>query len=284
MASTRKLFQLPSKPSWFENISIRPNGTILRIALPDDVPNQALTGICPLKPDVFAIGAGSYDLLGGTQSKPGSWSMWLADLTEEQPKVTKAADISEIGMINGIATWDGNTVLVTDCLYGKIYKLDTTTGSYSLALEDKTMTASEDAPFQVGINGIKVHRSSEQTYIYYSTTTRYSVYRVPVTQEPQAAGPVETLTSGVVVDDFVVARDGTIFVCTMISNTIARIPAADEGSVTVAGEAKSLAVAGSTACVFNEDETVLYVSTSGAHAMLVDGVSEPAKVVEVKLN
>ncbi|KAM0187437.1 hypothetical protein ACHAPI_011153, partial [Fusarium lateritium] len=198
------LFQLPSKPSWFENISIRPNGTvlatrldqpelwavdpitssgsqILRITLPDHVLNQALTGICPLKPNVFAIGAGSYDLLGGTQSKPGSWSMWPADLTEEQPKVTKAADISEIGMINGIATWDENTVLVTDCLYGKLYKLDITTGSYSLALEDKTMTASEDAAFQVGINGIKVHRSSEQTYVYYSTTTRYSVYRIPVT-------------------------------------------------------------------------------------------------------
>ncbi|KAM0467606.1 hypothetical protein ACHAP7_011775 [Fusarium lateritium] len=189
--------------------------------------------------------------------------MWPADLTEEQPKVTKAADISEIGMINGIATWDENTVLVTDCLYGKLYKLDITTGSYSLALEDKTMTASEDAAFQVGINGIKVHRSSEQTY---------------------AAGPVETLTSGIVVDDFVVARDGTIFVCTMISNTIARIPAAGGESMTVAGEAKSLAVAGSTACVFNEDETVLYVSTSGAYAMPVDGVSEPAKVVEVKLN
>ncbi|KAM0187438.1 hypothetical protein ACHAPI_011154 [Fusarium lateritium] len=70
----------------------------------------------------------------------------------------------------------------------------------------------------------------------------------------------------------------------MISNTIARIPAAGGESMTVAGEAKSLAVAGSTACVFNEDETVLYVSTSGTYAMPVDGVSEPAKVVEVKLN
>ncbi|WZH47920.1 uncharacterized protein QYS62_009083 [Fusarium acuminatum] len=307
MTSTRTLFQLPSKPSWFENITTRPSGTvlatrldhpelwavdpttssgsqILRIALPDDVPNQALTGICPLKPDVFAIGVGSYDLLGGTQSKPGSWSIWLADLTGDQPKVTKAADIPEIGMINGIATWDEHTVLVTDCLYGKIYKLDVAAGSYSLALEDETMTVPADAPFQFGINGIKVHHSSEQTYVYYSTTMRYSVYRIPVTKELQAAGPVETLTSGVVVDDFVVARDGTIFVCTMVSNTIARIPAAGGESVTVAGEEKSMVVAGATACVFNKDETVLYVSTSGAHVMPVDGVSEPAKVVEVKLN
>ncbi|KAF4997186.1 hypothetical protein FGRMN_4081 [Fusarium graminum] len=255
MASIRTLFQLPSKPSWFENITIRPDGTVLatrldlpelwavdpttssgycvlRISLPDDVPNQALFGICPLKPDVFAIGVGSYDLFGGTQSKPGSWSIWLADLTGEKPKATKAVDIPEIGMINGIATWDENTVLVTDCLYGKVYKLDVTNGSYSIVLEDETMVAPEDALFKVGINGIKVHRSLGQTYVYFSTTTRYSIYRVPVT---------------------------------------------------VAGDEKSLAIASATACVFNEDESILYVPASGGHAMPVDGKTEPAKVAEVKL-
>jgi hypothetical protein len=132
----------------------------LRITLPDDVPNQALTGICPLKLDIFAIGVESYDLFGGTQSKLRSWSIWLADLTGDQPQVTKVADIPEIGMINGIATWDENTVHVTDCLYGKVCKLDVTTGSYSLVLEDETMTAPADAAFQVGINGIKVRCSS----------------------------------------------------------------------------------------------------------------------------
>jgi hypothetical protein len=66
------------------------------------------------------------------------------------------------------------------------------------------------------------------------------------------------------VDDFVVARDGTIFVCTMISNTIARIPAAGGESVTVAGEEKSMVVAGSTACVLNEDDCTLCFYVWGA--------------------
>jgi hypothetical protein len=306
MSTTRTIFQLASQPTWFENIALRPSGTILatrldvpevweidpekssgskilRIALPDSIPHQALTGICCLKPDVFAVAAGSFDIIGGAKPKPGSWSIWLADLAGEQPKVTKIADMPEIGMINGIATWDGNTALVTDCLYGKVYKLSIATGSYNVALEDDTFAIPADAPFKVGLNGIKVHRFGEQTYVYYTTTSRFCVYRVPVTQEVQAAGSVEILAPGLVADDFAVAHDGTMYVCTNISNTVVRIPATGGEATVVAGEAKALDVAGSTACVFGQDERVLYVTTCGANAVPVDGKTEPAKIVEVKL-
>ncbi|KAG5773430.1 hypothetical protein H9Q72_000802 [Fusarium xylarioides] len=272
MPNTRTIFQLDSQPTWFENITLRPSGTILatrldvpevweidpekstgskilRIPLPDDIPNPALT-----------------------------------DLAGEQAKVTKIADMPEIGMINGIATWDENTALVTDCLHGKVYKLSVATGSYNVTLEDDTFTIPADAPFQVGLNGIKVHRLPEQTYVYYTTTSRFCVYRVPVTQEVQAAGLVETLAPGLVADDFALARDGTMYVCTNISNTVVRIPATGGEVAVVAGEAKAFDVAGSTACVFGEDEGVLYVSTSGANAVPVDGKTEPAKIVEVKLS
>ncbi|KAF4341090.1 hypothetical protein FBEOM_4960 [Fusarium beomiforme] len=307
MATIRTIFQLASQPTWFENIALRPNETILvtrldvpevweidpekssgsqllRILLPEEISNPALTGICSLKPDVFAVAAGSFDMIGGSKPEPGSWSIWLADLTGEHPKATKVADMPEIGMINGIATWDENTALVTDCLYGKVYKLKIATASYNVTLEDETMTIPADAPFQVGINGIKVHRSSGQACVYYTTTNRFCVYRVPVTQEVLIAGPVETLASGVVADDFVVARDGSMYVCTNISNTVVRIPAAGGEAVAVTGEAKAFDVAGSTACVFGEDKRVLYAATCGANAVPVDGKTEPAKIVEVKLD
>ncbi|KAJ3464313.1 hypothetical protein MRS44_009099 [Fusarium solani] len=307
MASTRTLFQLSSQPTWFENISIRPNGTILatrldvpevwavdptnssgsllfRIPLPKDVPSQALTGICALRPDVFAIGAGIYDMTGGTGAKAGSFSVWLADLTGQEPKVTKVTDTPEIAMINGMATWDENTALVTDCLSGKVYKLDVISGTYNIALEDETMEIPAGAPFQVGINGLKVHRTAEQIHVYYTTTTRYSVYRMPVTHELKPAGPVETLASGVVPDDLVVAHDGTVYVCTNVTNTVARIPLGGGDVVTVAGEAKAMTLAGPTACVLGEGEKVLYVATAGGNATPVDGKTEPAKVVEVRLD
>ncbi|KAI8667031.1 hypothetical protein NCS56_00838300 [Fusarium sp. Ph1] len=283
MASTRTLFQLSSQPTWFENISIRPNGTILatrldvpevwavdptnssgsllfRIPLPKDVPSQALTGICALRPDVFAIGAGIYDMTGGTGAKAGSFSVWLADLTGQEPKVTKVTDTPEIAMINGMATWDENTALVTDCLSGKVYRLDVTSGVYEIALEDETMEIPAGAPFQVGINGLKVHHTPEQINVYYTTTTRYSVYRMPVTHELKPAGPVETLASGVVPDDLVVAHDGTVYVCTNVTNTVARIPPGGGDVVTVAGESKAMTLAGSTACVFGEGEKMARLS------------------------
>lgn len=307
MASTKTLFQLSSQPTWFENISIRPNGTILatrldvpevwaidpvtssgsllfRIPLHKDVPSQALTGICALRPDVFAIGAGIYDMTGGTGAKAGSFSVWLADLTGQEPRVTKVTDTPEIAMINGMATWDENTVLVTDCLNGKVYRLDVTSGTYNIALEDETMEIPAGAPFQVGINGLKVHRTTAQIHVYYTTTTRYSVYRMPVTHELKPAGPVETLASGVVPDDLVVAQDGTVYVCTNVTNTVARIPPDGGDVVTVAGEAKAMTLAGSTACVFSEGEKVLYVATAGGNATPVDGKTEPAKIVEVRLD
>ncbi|KAM6514958.1 hypothetical protein FSOLCH5_009195 [Fusarium solani] len=307
MASTRTLFQLSSQPTWFENISIRPNSTILatrldvpevwavdptnssgsllfRIPLPKDVPSQALTGICALRPDVFVIGAGIYDMTGGTGAKAGSFSVWLADLTGQEPKVTKVTDTPEIAMINGMATWDENTALVTDCLSGKVYKLDVISGTYNIALEDETMEIPAGAPFQVGINGLKVHRTAEQIHVYYTTTTRYSVYRMPVTHELKPAGPVETLASGVVPDDLVVAHDGTVYVCTNVTNTVARIPPGGGDVVTVAGEAKAMTLAGPTACVLGEGEKVLYVATAGGNATPVDGKTEPAKVVEVRLD
>ncbi|CAM1511025.1 Fc.00g085380.m01.CDS01 [Cosmosporella sp. VM-42] len=305
MASTRTLFQLDSQPTWFENISIRSNGTILATRL--DVPElwaidpttgkgsvllrlpesaaaaKALTGICELSSDVFAVGNIDYDPFSGGAPQAGNCAVWLADLTGEEPKFSKVVDIPEIGMINGMATWDSKTVLVTDCLNGKVYKLDVTTGSYSIALEDETMTLPPNAPFPFAINGLKVYRTATQAYVYYTTTTRASVFRIPVTADIQSAGPVETLASGLLCDDFAVAKDGSVYVCTNILNTIVKIPAEGGAFVHIAGEEKGMTLAGSTACVFGEGEKVLYVSTAGGNATPVDGKTEPAKVVEIKL-
>lgn len=306
MASVRTIFQLSSQLTWFENISIRPNGIVLatrldipevwaidpvtstgssliQLPLAEDDPTNALTGICELSPDVFAIGAGVYDMIGGTGPKHGSFSIWLADLTRDKPRVSKITDTPEI-VINGMATWDEQTILVTDCLNGKIYRLDISSGSYFVALEDETMTLPPNAPFPICINGLKVHRTVTQAYVYYTNTTRQSVYRLPVTPTLEPAGPAETLASGLLPDDLAVAQDGTVYVCTNTTNTVVRIPPGGGEAVAVAGEANDMAVAGSTSCVFGDGEKVLYVATSGGIMAPVDGRSEPAKIAEVRLD
>ncbi|KAK7402922.1 hypothetical protein QQX98_011320 [Neonectria punicea] len=257
--------------------------SLLRLPLAADDPTNALTGICEIRPDIFAIGAGIYDMTGGTGPKPGSFSVWLADLTGTEPLVSKITDTPDIAMINGMATWDEQTALITDCLHGKIYKLDVFTGAYSIALEDESMTLPSIHPFPICINGLKVHRMPTQAYVYYTTTTRQSVYRLPVTPALEAAGPVETLATGLSPDDIAVAQDGTVYVCTNTMNTVVRIPSDGGEAVAVAGYVNGMDVAGSTACVLGEGEKVLYVATSGGIMAPVGGESEPAKVVEVRL-
>ncbi|KAK7431346.1 hypothetical protein QQZ08_002117 [Neonectria magnoliae] len=293
-------------PTWFGNIFIRSNGTLLvtrldvpevwaidpvsstgssllRLPLAADDPTNALMGICEVRPDVFSIGAGVYDMSGGTGPKPGSFSVWSADLTDTEPRVSKITNTPEIAMINRMATWDEQTAIVTDCLNGKIHKLDVFTGAYSIALEDESMTLPPNAPYPICINGLKVHRTPTQASVYYTTTTRQSVYRLPLPPALEAAGPTETLAIELSPDDVAVAQDGTVYVCTNTVNTVVRIPLDGGQAATVAGDVKEMDVAGSTACVLGEGEKVLYVATSGGIMAPVDGESEPAKVVQVRL-
>lgn len=183
-----------------------------------------------------------------------------------------------------MARWDERTILVTDCLNEKIYRLDISSGSYSIALEDETMTLPPNAPFPICINGLKVHRAAKQAYVYYTNTTRQSVFRLVVTPALEPAGPAETLASGLLPDDLAVAQDGTVYVCTNTTNKVVRIPLGDGEAVAVVGEANDLAVAGSTSCVFGKGEKVLYVATSGGIMAPVDGRSEPAKIAEIRLD
>src|ERR1700753_1191028 len=99
LGTVRPVFQLPNKYSWFENAAVRPDGTILltRVDVPEvwlidpvaksgqsllkfPSPITSITGVTELTPDLFAIGAGQYDLQKGTVH--GSWEVWTADLSE----------------------------------------------------------------------------------------------------------------------------------------------------------------------------------------------------------
>ncbi|CAH0021025.1 unnamed protein product [Clonostachys rhizophaga] len=244
MASLKTIFKLPNKGTCFENITINPtDGTLLvtRTDCPEVwrvdpvtgegsclvmIPGVAsVTGICRLSDHTFALGAGNFDPAMGPVT--GSWSIWILELflNNEQPGLRKAAAIPPIGFVNGIAMWDANTVLATDCSNGKVYSVDISEkDTFEVALQDETMTVPAGAPLPIGINGIKVHRTPSQTFVYYTTTMRMSLYRVPVSDDMKATGPVETVYSGSVVDDFIVLESsGTIYLCTHNENVVISI-------------------------------------------------------------
>ncbi|CAH0043755.1 unnamed protein product [Clonostachys solani] len=304
MASFKTIFQLSNKPTCFENITISPiDGTLLvtRTDRPEvwrvdpvsgdgsclvTIPGvTSVTGICRLGDSTFALGAGNFDSTTGPEA--GSWSIWVLELfpSNEQPGLRKAAAIPPIGFINGIAMWDPNTVLATDCANGKVYSVDVSQkDTFEVALADETMTVPAGAPLPIGINGIKVRRTPSDTFVYYTTTMRMSLYRVPVSDEMTAIGPVETLYSGSIVDDFIVMESsGMIYLCTHNENTVICISPDHQQSKIVAGHKRKMDLAGCTACVLGQDGTRLYVCTNGGDSEPVDGKTEPASIVELEL-
>jgi sugar lactone lactonase YvrE len=300
MASVKTLFQLSTQPTWFENIAVRKNGTLLvtRIDVPElwevdpktgigksilSVPKiMGLTGVNELMPDVFALGGGDYDFAAG-RHVPGSNGLWVADLRGEEPHLRLVVMIPEIGLLNGTATWDEKTVLAADSVEGKIYKIDVETGAYSVCLDDETLKIADGAPTPLGVNGVKVHDG----HVYFSNTTRQLFCRVPVDKDIKATGPVEVFASGFAQDDFCIAEDGTAYVTTHPTNMVMKVPPGGGEAVLLAGAYTSMEVASGTACALgrtDEDKDVLYVCTSGAIILPVNGETEPAKVVAIKLD
>lgn len=154
----------------------------------------------------------------------------------------------KIAMIDGMATWDENTVLVTDYLNGKVYKPDALPGRHQ-----RPQGASHGSTFT----------TPPRPGTRCTARPSHKSWSLQV--------PWRRFASGVVPDDMVVARDGTtVYVCTNVTNTVARISPDGGDVVTVAGEAKAMTLAGSTACVFGQGERVLYVATAGGNATPVE--------------
>lgn len=308
MAPVKTVFQLATKPSWFENLAVRACGTLLvtRMDVPElwevdprtgagrailTIPSvSGLTGINELGArDVFVVGGGDYDFTPGKGTVPGTYGLWRVDLRGPQPKASPiVTKMAEIGLLNGTATWDGRTVLAADSIAGVVYKVDVETGAYEVCLDVEAMKAAPGSPFPLGVNGVKVHDG----HVYFTSTTRGVFGRVPVGADAKAAGPVEVLAEGFWQDDCCVAADGTAYVVTHVSNMVMRVPPPRAGAgagaaVVVAGDAASMAVAGGTACALGrteDDGNVLYVCTSGANAVPVNGQSEGAKIVAIQLD
>ncbi len=298
LKKTRVVFQLADIGTWFENIAVRPSGTLLATRL--DVaelweidpatgsgsalvtfpePLKSLTGITEVSPDVFAVGAGQYNLGAGTVA--ASFGVYLVDLNSASPVPKLVTQIPEAGLINGMTTWGADILLVGDSEFGALYKVDVAAGTYTKLLADETMGSPEEAPLQIGINGIK----RLGNHLYFTNSMRQTIFRVPLDANAAATGPVETVVSGLPLDDLAFDEAGTAYVTTHVGNSIVTVtPGAKEGVVS-AGSADSLELAGCTAAAFGRrpgDKKALYVVTCGALTMPVKGEeTEPAKIVAV---
>ncbi|KAF5572746.1 hypothetical protein FPANT_12850 [Fusarium pseudoanthophilum] len=109
---------------------------------------------------------------------------------------------------------------------------------------------------------------------------------IPEDVERTLAHPLPPPTVGLVPDDFCIADDGTAYVTTHPTNMVIRVlPNGGEG-VTIAGGFASWDVASATACAFGvteADKDVLYVTTAGGNVVPINGQTEGAKIVGIRV-
>lgn len=233
-----------------ENIAVRPNGQILVTNM--NSPNlyavdpaakssstavvvtgaSGLSGVREVTPDVFAV-------IGGK-------SIYKVDFTGDAPAVTLVKAIAEASNLNGLASFDDDSVLVADAGKGNVYRFSMSTGDYSVVLEDPTMAPSGAIPF--GIDGI-LHVNGT---VWYTNIFKNSFHKIDVDETGKATGAVTTLWSNLMGDDLCVGPDGKIYVATNSPNTVVSVDATAGAGASPATVGQ---VRGSTACAFGRGES-----------------------------
>ncbi|EXL93473.1 hypothetical protein ACKRZS_004201 [Fusarium odoratissimum] len=288
-----------------EGIAVRPNGELL-LTLPyiaevhsinplhsDHTPKvvhkfqgiSSVFGITEYDHDVYAVNGGNFSIEEG--SVVGTYRVDSLDLTGAEPKAARIADFPTAQFLNGMTflpQWGPGprNVLVNDVIGGVVYHLDPTSGDYHVALNN-TYTQAHQHPVlgSFGVNGIKIGDGMA----YLTNTGLGALVRFPIHPNGTEVegGPVEILSrqdnSTWFYDDFAL-RDTTAYVTTGSGNSIERVVAPSVGAGgligtdIVAGSLNSTAVAGPTAAAFgrtDRDRHILYVTTSGAANVPVDG-------------
>ncbi|KAL1793732.1 hypothetical protein ACET3X_008714 [Alternaria dauci] len=282
--------------TWIENLAVRANGKILLTMItppeiwevdPSQPPASNATtlvhsftgttadhtsGISEVEPDVFMV-------VGGN-------SIWRVDMNEESSsRVSEIVNLASSRLLNGVATLDANAgiILVADSELGLIWRVDTKTLEYEIALQDDTMAAQQTLNRLIGINGLRFSGD----YVYYNNSPGQLVCRVRVDRASgKAVGPYEVIAEGVLGDDFAVDQDGTVYMAEMTENVVTRVQL-DGTQAVFAGNLNSTDVAGATSAAFGRTEgarNVLYVTTNGGTSAPVNGsIVEGGKIVAIEL-
>ncbi|KAJ5861932.1 uncharacterized protein N7529_009242 [Penicillium soppii] len=267
----REVYRFPNA-TWVENIAVRPNGNLLvtLVNTPEVweiIPSgpleqsrarlihhfsdaQMATGITEITPDVYALIVSNH--------------VWKLDLSKKDGKViTTLINHIPIGSLNGMAVLnkEAGLVVIADCQLGLAWRLDTTSGKYSVMLKDQTMEANYDIGPLLGINGVKVLGD----YVYYVNTPQRLYCRVRVdTFTGQAVGPYEIISKGVIADDFAISAHGVAYLAGLTDNVVARAFLNGTQEV-IAGSLNSTAVMTATSAALgrNKYANVLYITTGG---------------------
>ena len=288
---TRLIYETPN-PTWFENLAIRHDGSILATTVtaptlylvqPDSRTqspkviegfscNTGLLGITEITPDAFVVAGSNFSLTTRTPA-PNSSYLYLVNFPgrdSENPTVSVAAYIPNIALPDGILKLNNHTILVADPPNGAIWSVNIRTGAYSIVSSDPLLKGT-------GVDGLKLHDDK----LYFTDTSERLLGRftidlktgIPIGNASVVARypddpPVFAY------DDFALSRDGK-FAYPVIAggNSVTQVNVKTGKQVTIAGDLNSTTIAQPTSAAFgrNGDEGILYVTTAGGLGIPVNG-------------
>ena len=306
------IFQYPKVGHWLGNLAIRDNGSILTTDLfspfvfqfnpftfipsPEPIgpfPNATgLTGITETAPGTFEVVAGNFKN-EKNQAQPGSLRLYRVSFVQtSSPTITLTGSLNDIPLLNGLVALTSNIVLGSDSASGAVWSIDVRSGKHNKVVQDPLMSpmqSSSPNSSQLGINGLKIRKDSNMTYLYFTNTAKGIIAKLEI--DPTSGAPVTADTTadivatdagaakGVGFDDFAFSPDDgdVLYACNSRGNSISKVQLGGNPEQTmVAGNLNSTLVAEPSAAQFGRtkaDGDVLYVVTAGGAGGPINGTT-----------
>jgi hypothetical protein len=268
--------------TFVENLAVRADGTLvvsvvsshtLESIRPADGTRRTLATFDASPTGLALLGEHLFVNVGEPGQK--GWSIHRVALDGSSRKVL---DVPEALFLNGSTFFRGASLLVADSILGTVFEVDVRTGEYRPWLAHESLRKLTSEPMIPGVNGVRSFRR----HVYFTSTERALILRVPVTPEGDA-GVVETLATRFLGDDFAFDVDGNLYVTTHVHNQVQRLSNKGERSV-LAGPDEGMH--GATSAAFGRteaDRRSLYVTTTGGIIGPIDGRVREAKLVRLEI-
>ncbi|KUJ12416.1 uncharacterized protein LY89DRAFT_623574 [Mollisia scopiformis] len=288
-------------PSWCENLAVQANGRLLvsRLDTPEVIqvdPTGVLApttvaswnaseymgclGISETVAGVFYVITSAFvnDIFVKTSGVNSIWEINMntfnvssAGVVTSNATVSKLVDIESADFLNGMITLNAYHILVGDVYNGWVYKVNTITGRYYIAINDPLMKFGANATTNLGVNGLKIH----SPYLYWTNTAVGSLNRILINAKAEPYGVSQVVTANVPkADDFIFKSDGTAFIAQNQEDELSVLLSGQSVAEVVAGNNISTTLAGVTAGKFGRlstDANRLYLTTSGALGLPING-------------
>ncbi|KAL8702314.1 MAG: hypothetical protein Q9201_004484 [Fulgogasparrea decipioides] len=289
---TELVYQFPNG-TWLENLAVRPSGSILTTVLsaptlyllqPGAEKQEArlihnfsshtgLFGITETAPDTFEVVATNFSFATGSAS-PGSSAIYRVRFPHRySAKAVVSLTLRlpvDVGIPNGLATLNRDTILVADSQKGVVLVVDTRTGTSNVTIAEPSFAPTASLP--PGVNGLKV----EGNQLFFTNTRQNLLGRIMLDPKTGAATSPATVIAHVLTgpqfppsghyDDFALSPNGKVaYIATGGGNTLVRVDTRTSKQEIVAGDLNSTAIAGPTAVVFGRgaNRGSLFVTTIG---------------------